>query len=59
MKQVLYNLGLTDRRTHNKLIIRVWADSIDAAKAIFVKAGMGQEYELRYVHADEYFTKEG
>ena len=59
MKQVLYNLGLTDRRTHNKLIIRVWAEDIDAAKALFVKAGLGQEYELRYIRVDEHFTEEG
>ena len=53
----LWNLGLTDRRTHNKLIIRVWTESIDGAKAIFVKAGLGREYELRYIREDNYFTK--
>lgn len=59
MGMKLWNLGLTDRRTRNKLIIRVWAEDINAAKAPFVKAGLGQEYELRYIREDEYFAKEG
>ena len=59
MNTKLWNLGLTDRRTHNKLIIRVWAEDIGAAKAIFVKAGLGQEYELRYVREDNFFTQGG
>lgn len=54
----LYNLGLTDRRTRNKLIIRVWAANEDEARAVYAEEGLGAEYELRYVREDTYFTKE-
>ena len=53
----LWNLGLTDKRTHNKLIIRVWASDRSAADRIFVAAGLGREYELRYIREDNYFIK--
>lgn len=54
----LWNLGLTDKRTHNKLIIRLWADDADLAERKFRSAGLDAEYELRYVREDIYFTKE-
>lgn len=54
----LWNLGLTDKRTHNKLIIRVWADSEMAADRIFVCSGLYREYELRYIREDTYFAQE-
>lgn len=53
----LWNLGLTDKRTHNKLIIRVWACSKMAADRIFVCAGLNKEYELRYIREETYFTE--
>lgn len=54
----LYNLGLTDRRTRNKLIIRLWATDEEDARAVYVMAGLSAEYELRYVREDTYFVKE-
>lgn len=54
----LWNLGLTDKRTHNKLIIRLWAYSAENAEAKFRGAGMDEEYELRYVREDTFYTKE-
>ena len=54
----LWNIGLTDKRTHNKLIIRVWASDKMAADRIFVCSGLFREYELRYIREDNYFTKE-
>lgn len=53
----LWNLGLTDKRTHNKLIIRVWAGDRMAADRIFVCSGLYKEYELRYIREDNSFTK--
>ena len=55
----LWNLGLTDKRTCNKLIIRLWADDADLAVRKFRAAGLDAEYELRYVREDANFTKEG
>ncbi len=54
----LWNLGLTDKRTHNKLIIRLWADSAEIAERVFRGAGLDAEYDLRYVREDTFFTKE-
>ena len=54
----LWNLGLTDKRTYNKLIIRLWADDADLAERKFRAAGLDAEYELRYVREDTNFTKE-
>lgn len=54
----LWNLGLTDKRTHNKLIIRLWAYSAENAEAKFRGAGMDEEYELRYVREDTFYNKE-
>lgn len=48
----LWNLGLTDKRTHNKLVIRVQASSKMAADRIFVCAGLNKEYDLRYIRED-------
>ena len=54
----LWNLGLTDRRSHNKLIIRIWADDANLAERKFRAAGLDAEYELRYVREDTYYTAE-
>ena len=54
----LFNLGLTDKRTHNKLIIRVWAANEEDARVVYAVGGLSAEYELRYVREDTYFTKE-
>ena len=54
----LWNLGLTDKRTHNKLIIRLWADSAEIAERVVRGAGLDAEYELRYVREDTYFARE-
>ena len=54
----LWNLGLTDKRTHNKLIIRIWASNKVSADLVFLLSGLHEEYELRYIREDNYFTKQ-
>ena len=56
-KDRLWNLGLTDKRTHNKLIIRLWAVDERDARNRFEIAGLQEEYELRYIREDNYFTE--
>ena len=51
----LFDLGLTDKRSHNKLIIRLWAVDETAAQWTFQNAGLDAEYELRYVREQTYY----
>ena len=52
-----WDLGLTDKRSHHRLIIRVWASDRMAAERIFVCSGLYREYELRYVRENTYYTE--
>lgn len=52
-----WNLGLTDKRSHHKLVIRVWASSKMNADRIFVCAGLNREYELRYIREETYYKE--
>lgn len=51
----MFDLGLTDKRSHHKLIIRLWAVDEDAARWTFMNADLSAEYELRYVRENTYY----
>ena len=50
----LFDLGLMDKRSHHKLIIRLWAVDEEAASWTFINAGLEAEYVLRYVRVSTY-----
>ena len=56
VKGKLFNVGLTDRRTHNKLIIRLWGEDAEMVNGLIVTVGLHVEYEVRYIREDNYFT---